>query len=230
MTELVIPNGIKGIGNFAFDGCESIKSVVIPNGVTSIGDSAFSFCRYLTEVEMSDSVASIGASAFSNSSVDGSIIGNGVISIGASVFAEVCIENLIIPDSVKCIASTAFSFCDVTNIIVGENNQHYKAIDGNLYSKDGKALILYAAGKEATSFIVPEGVEAIADYAFYTARNLVSIVIPKSVTGIGASAFASTGITSIKYRGSKSEWDTISKGARWGDEAAYTIVYGYEEN
>ena len=41
VSKLVIPNGTDGIGNYAFDGCESLTSVVIPNTVKSIG--AYSF-------------------------------------------------------------------------------------------------------------------------------------------------------------------------------------------
>lgn len=43
ITELVIPNMVTSIGNYAFIGCNSLTSVTIPNNVKSIGSSAFQF-------------------------------------------------------------------------------------------------------------------------------------------------------------------------------------------
>lgn len=46
----VIPDGIVGIGEYAFDSCDKITSVVIPASVTKIAHSAFDFCSNLTVV------------------------------------------------------------------------------------------------------------------------------------------------------------------------------------
>lgn len=46
----VIPNGVTGIGDFAFFGYRGLTSVVIPNSVTSIGAEAFYDCTGLTSV------------------------------------------------------------------------------------------------------------------------------------------------------------------------------------
>ena len=70
-----------------------------------------------------------------------------------------------------------------------ENNPNYRSIDGNLYSKDGKILVAYAAGKKDSSFIIPEDVTSIGDSAFSGCSNLASIDIPEGVTSIGEAAF-----------------------------------------
>ena len=62
--DVVIPDGIKKIGNGAFKWCDSLTSVTIPNSVTSIGDWAFAFCDSLTSVTIPNSVTSIGEGAF----------------------------------------------------------------------------------------------------------------------------------------------------------------------
>ena len=41
ITELIIPNGVTSIGNYAFYSCTLLTSVVIPDSVTSIGEGAF---------------------------------------------------------------------------------------------------------------------------------------------------------------------------------------------
>lgn len=50
IKDLVIPNGVTSIGQYAFYGCTSLTSVVIPDSVTSIGQSAFYGCSSLKEV------------------------------------------------------------------------------------------------------------------------------------------------------------------------------------
>lgn len=44
ITDLIIPNGVTSIGNYAFSHCSSLISATIPNSVESIGESAFSGC------------------------------------------------------------------------------------------------------------------------------------------------------------------------------------------
>ncbi len=114
-----------------------------------------------------------------------------VTSIGSSAFRSCSsLTSITIPDSVTNIGGSAFSVCTgLTSITVDENNANYKSIDGNLYSKDGKALIQYAIGKKDTSFTIPDSVTSISDCAFESCESLTSIVIPDSVTSICWAAF-----------------------------------------
>jgi hypothetical protein len=97
----------------------------------------------------------------------------------------------------------------LTSITVDEGNQYYKSIDGNLYTKDGKTLIQYAAKKDNTSFEIPDSVTSIGDFAFAYCFDLKSITIPDSVTSIGSSAFSSSSLTDVYYTGTEEEWTAI---------------------
>ena len=66
--DLVIPDGVKGIGERAFRGNMNIRSVVLPDSVTYIDDLAFAFCQRMSSITISASVTSIGKDAFCNCS------------------------------------------------------------------------------------------------------------------------------------------------------------------
>ena len=50
VTDLVIPDGVTSIGDYAFYNCAGLTSVTIPDSVTSIGEYAFRGCSGLTSV------------------------------------------------------------------------------------------------------------------------------------------------------------------------------------
>ena len=64
IKDLVIPNNVMSIGDYAFSRCSGLTAVTIPNSVTSIGDYAFYGCSGLTSVTIPNSVISLGKEAF----------------------------------------------------------------------------------------------------------------------------------------------------------------------
>ena len=212
-----IPYGVTSIGDGAFYECGRIATVKIPNSVASLGENAFGYCADLTNVlfeEFSD-LTSISYGAFRGCKSLASIkIPDSVTSIDGHAFRECSgLREIEIPDSVTSIGEYAFRDCsgltkvkipksvtsigdysfygcnNLENIIVDENNAYYKSIDGNLYTKDGKTLILYATGKSESEFELPNGVTRIDACAFLGCRNLVSVKISDGVTSIGDEAF-----------------------------------------
>jgi hypothetical protein len=68
LINVVVPDSVIAIGDWAFSQCSGLTSVTIGNRVTTIGDSAFGACSGLTSVVVPDSVNTIGDSAFSDCS------------------------------------------------------------------------------------------------------------------------------------------------------------------
>ena len=69
-----------------------------------------------------------------------------------------------------------------------ENNQNIIRKDGGLYNIGMKRLI--SVESYSDTFVIPEGVEFIAECAFWKCEKLKQVVIPNSVVDIGTSAFA----------------------------------------
>ena len=114
-SSYVIPDGVTCIGDGAFGGCYSLRSLVLPDGVTRIGDSAFDDCSSLSSLVIPDSVTSIGDDAFwFCSSLRNLVIPDSVTAIGDRAFSGCCsLESLVVPDSVASIGNEAFRGCNL---------------------------------------------------------------------------------------------------------------------
>ena len=128
-TDLVLPDYITKIYQYAFRNCISLTSVVIGDSVTSIGDYAFSNCNGLTSVVIGAKVISIGEYAFYNcDSLTSVVIPDSVISIGCSAFYN-CdrLTKVIIGDSVEAIGAQAFFECrSLANVTFEDTSTWYR--------------------------------------------------------------------------------------------------------
>ena len=220
LTSVTIGDFVTSIGLHAFYNCSRITSVVLLDSVTTIGGAAFSGCRGLTSITIPDSVITVDDQAFKMCDALTSVtIPDSVTTIGNEAFAYCrSLTSVTIPDSVTTIGDSVFFDCSkLTSIVVDENNTAYQSINGNLYSKDGSILIVYASGKLETSFVIPDSITAIGDYAFITCTNLTSVTIPNSVTTIGDQAFQYCyALTSVTFANPNNWWITQDKNSTSG--------------
>ncbi len=125
ISSLVIEEGVKHIGEFAFYDLPNLSgALIIPEGVTSIGSYAFGSCYGLTGVlTIPDSVTSIDIGAFENcSGFNGNLtISSGLIAIPDSAFRGCSgLISVTIPDGITSIGTYAFSGCANTEVITFE--------------------------------------------------------------------------------------------------------------
>ena len=193
VTDLVIPNGVSKIGNYAFLYCYSLSSVTIPNSVISIGDYAFSHCTEMTSLNISNSVTRIGNRAFEScldlTTID---IPNSVTSIGEYAFST-CLNltSIAIPNSVASIEVDAFYSCSsLTSVLISDIAAWCSISFVNQYANPlFYAHNLYLNGTLVTDLVVPNSVNNIGNFAFYYCNSLTSVTIGNSVTSIGYNAF-----------------------------------------
>lgn len=113
VSDLVISDSVQKIGDYAFYGCDNIKSVKIGSGALSIGEQAFTECINLESVTIGANVLTLGGSAFLGCSklkqVD---LGEKIKTLGEYCFAN-CpeINEITIPASAESIDEGAFTEC-----------------------------------------------------------------------------------------------------------------------
>ncbi len=144
-SAVTIPNGVKTIGYYAFEGNRDLNSIVIPDGVTTIETGAFSHCTALKNVTLPNSLTSIGSSAF-----------QGCTSLTAAIILE----------NVEIIYNGAFQGCSgMKQFTVDVKNKAYSSKNGVLYYHDSydNILLYYPAQKTDSSFVIPNSVLSIGE-------------------------------------------------------------------
>jgi len=199
ITDLIIPNGVTKIGDYAFYGYSRLTSISIPDSITEIGSWAFYGCSELTSVSIPDSVTEIGISAFYNCSGLISVsIPDSVTEIGEYAFYGCSgLTSVSIPDSVTEIGSYAFYRCSVlTSVSIPDS-----------VTEIGSRAFSFCIG--LTSVNIPDSITKIGSHAFSFCSVLTSVSIPDSVTEIGDEAFYNcSGLTKVNITDIKS-WCNI---------------------
>lgn len=107
VTNLIVPEGTKSIGDYAFVEYTLLDSIVLPQSVTFIGDGAFSGCTTITPtILLPEGLVSIGEKAFWGCTGLGYVIlPASLVSVGKEAFAgclslkTVCSLAEIVPDA-----------------------------------------------------------------------------------------------------------------------------------
>lgn len=136
--------------------------------ITKIGDSAFRKCTTMTSVTIPSSVTYIYGQAYSGCT---------------------SLTSIDIPKNVEHIYYDAFKQCSsLTSINVAEDNTHYCDIDGVVFSKDKKTLIMYPCNKQGSdNYVIPNFVTEINSQAFWYCETLKSLTIPEGITRLPSS-------------------------------------------
>lgn len=192
VKKITLPQSLEKIGDYAFY-MSTLEEIVIPSGVKEIGYSAFDRCLNLERVTLKSGVEKIGERAFMMCSMLTDIeIPDTVTEIGSEAFTGTGLYSVTIPASVASIGSGAFSNCIMLEDVVFEGSM--KAIPDNCFS----------SCSALRSVKLPEGVHSIGSGAFYYCTSL-DIVLPDTVKTISDGAFA--GCTQFDGTVKPSEFD-----------------------
>ena len=214
---LEIPDTIKTIQSFAFSGNEQLTAVTIPTSVTTIGEGAFQECSNLTSITLPDSITKIGGGAFTGcTSLQSIHLSNRLKTMERGIFKDCSsLKSLNIPKSVTVIEKDSFAGCDSLEQL--DIPKTVKRIDGN-FSKDcpwwkeqskNTSLVILNNNlvkvsnyqqEDGETLVIPKGVKRISEDAFEGSGTeyIHKIILPNTVTAIGAGAFSGRNIREIE--------------------------------
>ena len=171
----------------------SVRAVVLPSSLRSLGSESIVYGRY--DYIVLPDVSECGK---------------------YDVFYGVTVDRLILTADCRSVDFVLnSSYTTVGGWETEEGNPCFRAVDGVLFSADGKTLISYPNGAKAEHYTVPAGVEEIRDrafcdddmniplktvslpiglkrigeYAFSGCGRLISLTVPLTVTDLAENAF-----------------------------------------
>lgn len=193
ITSIILPNTIKQIEKFAFQGCNGITSLYLPASVEVIGEYAFANTAIeevtiaegseLTILE-SDAFSSLSQSANNKLKSINLEVATKLTNIGSGAFGYTEIEEIIIPESVTKLGKHAFYFSRLKSIRIPASVQ---LIDDYCFAGCDNLTQLEIAENSSLEYI---GIEA-----FKSSELSGEIVLPKNLTSLGLDAFSGTQIT-----------------------------------
>lgn len=133
-----------------------------------------------------------------------------IYAIDAGAFTSVSdtLKTLTLSAGIAQLGSSALSECHALQTInVNSSSKYYKSVGGVLYSKDGKLLVKFPAGKTGKFDMTASNYAStlvIGNYAFENAAGLTEIVFPGSIMVIDGTAFAGCSkLHTVQFTGTK---------------------------
>ena len=188
LKEIYIPSLYRNsLGKSAFEGCSSLKKAKF-NDVYILQARLFKGCTSLTSIDLSY-VETINSEAFAGCTSLTSIDLSYVETIKPEAFAGcTSLQTVRFGSSIDFIDEAAFSGCTAIKSFDIPSNASLTSEGSIIFNKDKTSLIC-AAG-DLKSYVIPNTVTQIFNFAFSGCTYLTNVSIPSSVKIIGKGAFA----------------------------------------
>ncbi len=205
---VILPVGLKSIGECAMAGCSKLKSISIPESVTSIKEHAFNGSG-IEELSLSGNIETIGRGAFAGcrSLRVVNIEKTARCSIGDGAFARcVMLEHAKMCNSVVSIGNGAFKGCDSMETLQVEDGSELVSIGGEAFMDTKLAGMPFVdcgrlahvgswafANASLESLSLPSDMNDVPEGVFFGNYDAGAMTIPDAVTCIGKYAFLGCG-------------------------------------
>ena len=188
---------LSGVTNVSGLGESRVMDVTIPESVTSIDPYAFAGCHCLKSIRLPSKLMRIGKRAFANSSLVRLAIPESVREIGDEAFYGChALRSITFPAGLQKIGERVLDECGTavsSNLepvpvpqcmeIISSDWPHCEDIEGGvLFSQ--RACVRHQWEKDGVTgdtYVIPDGVQRVADGVFSKNEKPMRIVLPKSV-------------------------------------------------
>ena len=196
ITTVIITDGVKSIGDYAFyekadsssggigfseraSGGSNILSVSIPDSVETIGNYAFYNCGSLFSMTIPEGVKTIGENAF---------------------LACKELKYIDFPSSIESVGASAFAQCK--NVI----SVRFKPSSEKITQVTiGDSLFLECEALQIVT--LPKKANCISEGMFENCKNLTQLNIPAGIERVGTAFRNCTSLKEINFEGSESRWN-----------------------
>ena len=264
LKKVIIGGACTFVPSYAFYKLSNITSIIIGENVTTIDEYAFGGTG-ITTLHLPKNVENITARVFeipnSHSQItsitvdtdnpyfsaeDGVLYNKDKTSLVIYPSKKADTE-FVIPDTVKIIGEYAFNDCrNLTSITMSNNVEQLSTYSFAHCSSITSLTLSNKITEIPDSYCIayctclvtvnlPEGLLRIGNYAFNQSSQLANLVIPSSVTSIGAGAFGSTSLATLVFAGSMRDITMDSNWSRNIDNpqiscGGSTTPYGVQVN
>ena len=166
IEELYIPDGVKNIGEGAFQELRA-KTLRIPQSLQKVGEKAFAFNSALLTVKLPKNTDIFEAGAFSFCMrLENIIFEDGIEKIPKRMFESCGIKTLSFPPSLKVVEENAFRDCYLLETLI--LNEGLERIEGYAFS-----------GVSPKSISLPQSLCLLSEDAFYEA-DVEEVIVPEN--------------------------------------------------
>lgn len=177
IKEITLPENLKIIPSYAFNGCQRLAKVNAA-GVERIENYAFNSCYKLADFDISK-VAYIGSYTFNTCSMFApTVLSDALQTLGSNAFAGTAITEIAVPQTITALENNVFSSCKQLQKVT---------LSPTLRTIGSRTFQNCSALSE---IVVPESVTTIGENAFSGCSALSSITLPETLTKIGSYAFS----------------------------------------
>ncbi len=212
ITSVELPETITNIYYGSFYGCSALTAVFIPGSLTSIGFDAFNGCSALTTINFAGTkeqwnAIKLGGRWKTNSAITTIICSDGEIKDYPCNTAE---HNFVNNVCTYCgeRGSVGLTYSTGSKYDSSTDSRVYCAWVDGIGTCTDMEIVIPKTYKGKTVFLW--------NSAFADNTVITSVELPETTTEIANQAFyGCAALTTIKYAGTKAQWNTITFGSNW---------------
>ena len=216
LEKITFPSNLKRIEDNAFYNCDSLREVILPDTLEYIGKNAFYSCSAVEKIYVGKNTSIIKDYAFyycksiKTFTFNAKKCSDFGVSVRPFSFRAENDFKIIIGKDVYRVPSWAFAYMESNGNYI---NGMYKCVE--LYFEEGCIEVgeyAFASLKTLTKLTLPNTLKKVERSAFLSMTQLEELIIPKNIVELQEYAFnGCNNCTSIRYLGTKTEWESIYK-------------------
>ena len=201
LQKVVLPESITYIGENAFFCCSNLMEINLPSSLTKIGKSAFSDTA-LRAITIPGGVKTIEAKTFLGSKISTLIVEEGVTRIEYKAFGDCFIREMTLPSTLEYFGAQSFAISREYKVNIHINAlsalEETKYI-GEVNITGGEVVYAnaFAGFTRLKKVSLCDSITAIEASAFKNCTELKEIKLSSSLKSIGEGAFSYCALTSI---------------------------------